>query len=106
MVSSPPARSTEPMVVDLTPAACTSGFIGRLKQLFDQHPGGRPVVLQVVVEGEATRLRLGEECCVNGSPELLAELRRLLGPGAVHDGPAAEPARAAAPSAVVSGARR
>ena len=66
------------------------------------------MILHVVVEGEATRLRLGEECCVNGSPELLAELRRLLGPGAVHDGGATDQdgASGAAPRATaVTGVR-
>jgi DNA polymerase-3 subunit alpha len=71
--------------VDLTPPECTTGFIGRLKQLFQLHPGDRPVILQLVVEGERTRLRLGEECCVDASPALLGELRRLLGPGAIYD---------------------
>jgi DNA polymerase III subunit alpha len=105
-VVAPAARTTASLIVDLTPSACTSGFIGRLKRLFDQHPGTRPVVLQVVVDGEATRLRLGEECCVDGSPEVVAELRRLLGTGAIHDGPAVPDANGSgAPAAAISGAR-
>jgi DNA polymerase-3 subunit alpha len=84
MVRAPRSHS-DPLVVDLSPSACTAGLIARLKQLFAQHEGPRPVVLRLVVEDEATRLRLGEECCVDGSPELLAELHRLLGAGAVHE---------------------
>ena len=100
-----PRAATEPLIIDLSPSVCTPGLIARLKQLFVQHVGSRPVVLQLVVDGEGTRLRLGEESCVDGSPGLLAELLRLLGPEAVH-GPAADQASTSAGPRIAATAGR
>jgi hypothetical protein len=55
-----------------------------MKDVFSMHPGDCSVLIRLVTDGETTRLRLAEEYCVDGSPALLAELRRLLGPGAVR----------------------
>jgi DNA polymerase-3 subunit alpha len=71
--------TSDPLVLDLTPSTCTGGLIGRLKGLLSTHPGQVPVVFRLVENGEATRLRLGEEYRVDGSPALLSELHRLLG---------------------------
>src|SRR5439155_16764200 len=49
----PHPASVEPLIIDLSPSACTPGLIERLKQLFAQHVGSRPVVLQLVVDAEA-----------------------------------------------------
>ena len=43
------------------------------------HPGEVPVVFRLVDNGEVTRLRLGDDYRVDGSPALLSELYRLLG---------------------------
>jgi DNA polymerase-3 subunit alpha len=70
--------------VDVSAPSCTPGLIARLKDIFSMHPGDFPVLIQVVSDGETTRLRLAEEYCVDGSPALLSELQRLLGPAAVR----------------------
>jgi DNA polymerase-3 subunit alpha len=74
----------DPLLVDVPLATCTGGLIGSLKQLFTLHRGDLPVVVRVVSDGEATRLRLGEGYRVDGSPALLGELGRLLGPDAAR----------------------
>jgi DNA polymerase-3 subunit alpha len=74
----------DPLVVDVPASGCTSGLIGRLKELFSLFPGGIPVVVRLVGDGNLVRLRLGKDFCVDGGPGLLSELRRLLGDGAVR----------------------
>jgi DNA polymerase-3 subunit alpha len=74
-----PQGKADPLIVDLSPATCTDGLISRLKELLAMHPGGLPVVFQLVEDGEITRLRLGDEFKVDGSAALLSELRRLVG---------------------------
>lgn len=75
---------SDPLVVDVSASSCTPGLIARMKDVFSTHPGDCPVLIQLVADAGTTRLRLAEEYCVDGSPALLAELRRLLGPGAVR----------------------
>jgi DNA polymerase-3 subunit alpha len=74
-----PKGKADPVIVDLSPSTCTDGLISRLKELLAMHPGGLPVVFQLVDDGEITRLRLGDEFKVDGSAALLSELRRLVG---------------------------
>src|SRR5439155_23422859 len=74
-----PKGKADPLIVDLSPSTCTDGLISRLKELLAMHPGGLPVVFQLVDDGEMTRLRLGDEFKVDGSAALLSELRRLVG---------------------------
>ncbi len=87
----------DPLVLDLTPSTCTGGLIGRLKGLLSMHPGAVPVVFRLVDNGEVTRLRLNDDYRVDGSPALLSELHRLLGPEAARfeDGSAVAAARPA-----------
>jgi DNA polymerase-3 subunit alpha len=79
--------SGDPLLVDVSATSCTQGLIGRLRDLFTLHPGRLPVVVQLVSEGETTRLRLAQEYCVDGSPALMSELKRLLGPDSVRFAP-------------------
>jgi DNA polymerase-3 subunit alpha len=74
----------DPLLVDIPVASCTGGLIARLKSTFGAHPGPLPVILRLLADGEARRLRLGEEFRVDGSAALLSELRRLLGPASVR----------------------
>ena len=78
-----PEDSSDPLVVDVPSASCTGGLIGRMKGLFRLHPGSLPVVMRLVDDDGTTRLRLGQEFCVDGSDALMSELRRLLGERAV-----------------------
>jgi DNA polymerase III subunit alpha len=82
-----PRPPADPLVMDLPAATCTPGLIGRIKELLAVHPGNLPVILRVVTDGDITRLKLGRELAVDGSPALLSELRRLLGPEAVRLSP-------------------
>jgi DNA polymerase-3 subunit alpha len=79
-----PVGPADPLVVDVSASSCTPGLIARLKGLFSSHPGVLPVVVQLVSDGETTRLRLAHDHCVDGSPALTSELRRLLGDEAVR----------------------
>ncbi len=79
-----PGAGQDPLLVDIPVASCTGGLIARLKSTFGAHPGPLPVILRLLADGEATRLRLGEEFRVDGSAALLSELRRLLGPSSVR----------------------
>jgi DNA polymerase-3 subunit alpha len=72
-------QPADPVIVDLSPATCTEGLIARLKELLGMHPGGIPVIFQLVDDGDVTRLRLGDDFRVDGSAALLSELRRLVG---------------------------
>jgi DNA polymerase III subunit alpha len=78
------AGPEDPLIVDVSASSCTPGVIARMRDVFSMHPGDRPVLIQLVADGETTRLRLSQEYCVDGSPALLSELRRLLGPTAVR----------------------
>jgi DNA polymerase-3 subunit alpha len=80
----PAPSSADPLVVDLPAATCTPGLIARIKELFAMHPGRLPVIVSLVGRDQVTRLRLGQDYRVDGSPALLSELGRLLGPGAVR----------------------
>jgi DNA polymerase III subunit alpha len=70
------------VVVDIPESACTAGLIAHLKRLLALYPGSLPVVLRVTGDGAATRLRVGDGWKVSGSPALLTELHRLVGPPA------------------------
>jgi hypothetical protein len=59
-------------------------MIARLKSLLALYPGSLPVVLRLVGDDGATRLRIGDGWRVNGSAALLGELRRLFGEQAVR----------------------
>jgi DNA polymerase III subunit alpha len=74
----------DPLVVDIPMASCSGGLIQQLKGLLSLYRGPLPVILQLVGEGDPTRLRLGDEFRVDGSTALLSELGRLFGRGAVR----------------------
>lgn len=79
------AAAKDPLMVDVPLRSLTDGMIARLKSLLGGHPGPLPVIVRLVgeVDGDARRLRLGEDFRVDGSLALESELRRLLGAGAV-----------------------
>ena len=77
-------RPADPLVVDLSPSTCTGGLIARVREVLSTHPGQVPVVLRLVDDGHVTRLRVGDEYRVDGSPALLAELQRLVGTDAAR----------------------
>jgi DNA polymerase-3 subunit alpha len=88
---------SEPVVVEVPAAVCTSGMLTKLKETLAGHPGPAPVHLRVVRADGVTPLKLGEGFTVDASAGLLSELRSLLGSGAVQvERPvASEPAAAA-----------
>ncbi|HXF57621.1 MAG TPA: DNA polymerase III subunit alpha [Actinomycetota bacterium] len=80
----PPEVGEDPLVIDVPLSACTSGLVAAVRRLLGLYPGELPVVVRLVHEGGADRLRLADDHRVDGSPALLAELARLLGPGAAR----------------------
>ncbi|MFN2589392.1 MAG: DNA polymerase III subunit alpha, partial [Actinomycetota bacterium] len=87
----PRAGVADPLIVDVPMASCTDGLIRQLKGLLSLYRGALPVIVQLVGEGEPTRLQLGVEFRVDGSSALLSELRRLFGRSSVRLEP--EPAQ-------------
>ncbi len=86
-VEHPPS---DPVVVDIPARSCTGGLLNRLKSTLAAYPGRLPVLVNLQGDGRSQRLRLGGEFTVDGSPALLSELRRLLGPASVRLADAAE----------------
>ncbi len=93
-----PAGPVDPLIVDIPAASCTRGLLNQLRSMFRAYPGDLPVLVNLVHDYESTRLRLGPDCCVDGSPALLFELGRLLGPGAVQVVVASGPAPPTVPA--------
>ncbi len=73
----------DPVVVTMPAELCTSGVVGKLKQVLADHPGSVPVLVRLTAgDGPTRTLRIGNGYRVDGSEALLAELRTLLGPAA------------------------
>ena len=73
-----------PLVLTVAPQQCTDDVVDRLRELLTEHVGHIPVHLRLAsLDGTSTRLRLDERYSVTRSPGLYAELKALLGPGAV-----------------------
>jgi DNA polymerase III subunit alpha len=69
------------LIVDLEATACTPAVLGKLKELFEAHPGDAPVRLRFLSSAGVTPLALGS-FNVDARGSLLGELRELLGVGA------------------------
>ena len=74
----------EPLHLDLPLLALSDDRVERLKQLLGDHPGDSAVYLHV----GSRVLRLADSCRVDAQNGLLAELRVLLGPACLWNGPA------------------
>jgi DNA polymerase-3 subunit alpha len=72
-----------PVTVSLPAARCTPQLVERLKEVLATHPGTTEVHLQLLNGGRRTVLRLDDGLRVSASPALHADLKALLGPGAV-----------------------
>jgi DNA polymerase III subunit alpha len=76
-----PRVPPESLVVDLEATACTPAVLGKLRELFEAHPGRAAVRLRFLSSAGVTPLSLGSfNVDANGS--LLGELHELLGVGA------------------------
>jgi DNA polymerase-3 subunit alpha len=72
----------KPVVLAIPPSRCTPPLVERLKEVLSSHPGSAEVHLNLVAGGRSTRLRLGP-VRVSPTTALMADLKALLGPGAV-----------------------
>ncbi|HEV3475470.1 MAG TPA: OB-fold nucleic acid binding domain-containing protein, partial [Actinomycetota bacterium] len=79
----PSTRVPDELTLAVPAEECTDGLVARLKETLAAHPGGVPVVLRLVSDGDPRHLRLSDGYRVDGSAGLLAELRGLLGPRAL-----------------------
>ena len=75
-----PRPRAESLIVDLEATACTPAVLGKLKELFEAHPGAAPVRLRFLSSAGVTPLSLGS-FNVNADGSLLGELHELLGVG-------------------------
>jgi DNA polymerase-3 subunit alpha len=73
---------TKPVILAIPPSRCTPPLVERLKEVLSSHPGPAEVHLNLVQGGRSTMLRLGP-VRVAPSTALMADLKALLGPGAV-----------------------
>jgi DNA polymerase III subunit alpha len=74
-----------PLRLRLSPNAARPELIDELKRLLHEHPGAAPVHIQLGDPGQAGKLiRLSDEFRVDTTNGLVAELRVLLGPDAIH----------------------
>ena len=77
--------TVRPVTLALPSSRCTPPLVEQLKEVLCGHPGPAEVHLKLVNGPRATLLRLGE-VRVSPTPELMAELKALLGPTAVAAG--------------------
>ena len=73
-----------PLLLTLAPQQCTADVVARLRTVLTDHRGHVPVHLRLPgADGPPTTLRLGDDLCIRRDPGLYAELKMLLGAGAV-----------------------
>ncbi|MGH8906382.1 MAG: hypothetical protein ACRD0K_07690, partial [Egibacteraceae bacterium] len=73
-----------PVMLRLAPRQCTPEVVARLREVLCEHRGLAPVHLRLAGSGgSATTLRLSDDLRVRRNPGLYAELKTLLGAGAV-----------------------
>jgi DNA polymerase III subunit alpha len=82
-VYEPKLGSDEPLVINLPLDACTSAVVAQLKDVLAGHPGSTQVFLHLAKSQKTTVLRLGSEFWVDTTNGLHAEIKALLGPGAL-----------------------
>ncbi len=73
----------QPLKLRLSDRRCTPALVDRLKEVLVAHPGMAEVHLHLDSANRTLVLRLGEAYRVSSSPELFADLKALLGPGAL-----------------------
>ena len=76
-------HDTSPVRVTMPVAKCVPPVVDRLKEALAAHPGTNEVQLHLTNGNRTTVLRLEDRLRVAPSPELFAELKALLGPGAL-----------------------
>jgi DNA polymerase III subunit alpha len=76
------AEATRPLVVAVPADRCTEQLVQKLREVLASHPGSVEVHLKLVNGTRATLLRLGPVRVAPG-PALMADLKALLGAGAV-----------------------
>jgi DNA polymerase-3 subunit alpha len=81
--SGPPRRGPDELVVDLQAAACTPAVLGRMKELFEAHPGSAVVRVRFLASGGVKALQVGD-FRVEAGERLISELGSLLGSGAAR----------------------
>jgi len=75
-----------PVVLSVPAARCTPPMVEHLRETLATHPGTTDVHLQLLNGQRTTVLRLGDGMRVSPSPALMADLKALLGAGAVVGG--------------------
>ena len=75
--------ASPPVLLTLASVRCTPGVVARLKQVLAEYPGPTDVHLQLRSDAKVTTFRLGDGYKVSPSSPLFADLKAILGPGAV-----------------------
>ncbi|HEY6567776.1 MAG TPA: hypothetical protein VI341_09700, partial [Actinomycetota bacterium] len=82
-LAAPSPIQAESLVVDLAAAACTPAVLAKLKDEFESHPGGTPVLVRFLSSSGVTPLEVGS-FRVNTTGQLMGSLTSLLGSGAAR----------------------
>jgi DNA polymerase-3 subunit alpha len=78
-----PTEGSGPFVVSLLEARCVPPVVDRLREVLRTHPGPMEVHLRLQTGMRTKVLRLDDKLRVRPSPELVADLKQLLGPACV-----------------------
>jgi DNA polymerase-3 subunit alpha len=69
-----------PVVISLPAMRCTAPVVEQLKDVLGTHPGVTEVHLRLLSRASTKVMRLDDRLRVNATPELMADLKALLGP--------------------------
>jgi DNA polymerase-3 subunit alpha len=84
-IHEPKLGDDQPLVIKLPVDSCTHNTVELLKEVLSNHPGSTHVFLHLDRQEKTTVLRLGSQFWVDTTNGLHAELKALLGPGALAD---------------------
>jgi DNA polymerase-3 subunit alpha len=84
-IHEPKLGDDQPLVIKLHVDSCTLRTVEQLKEVLSNHPGSTHVFLHLDRSDKTTVLRLGSQFWVDTTNGLHAELKALLGPGALVD---------------------
>ncbi len=76
-------QQSGPVRVTMAAARCVPPVVDRLKEILAAHPGTVEVQLHLTSSGRTTVLRLDDRLRVTPGPNLIGDLKALLGPGSV-----------------------
>lgn len=84
-IKKPVNMAGKALLIRLNPQQCRQAIIQRLKEILRKNPGQTPVMMELAQNESITKLKIGPDLHVRNNSRLIAELKELLGPGAVFE---------------------